>query len=113
MVFGDEERRVLAALDGRPRQVRATQLWCAKEAAVKAVGSGLPLPPSDVRVVAESAADSHLRATVLVDGSSPAAVGETRAAQVTAVEDDGFVYALCTVCDAALETDPWGAGGQQ
>jgi phosphopantetheinyl transferase len=110
LAFSDGERRALAALDGRERPVRATQLWCAKEAAAKAVGSGLPLPPSDVRVLTEAAVDHELRATVSLAGLLPGAAGDTRAARVTATEDDGFVYALCIYGDARPDTETTGAG---
>ncbi|MCW2536785.1 MAG: acyltransferase protein [Modestobacter sp.] len=110
LAFSEAERGALAALDDGMRPVRATQLWCAKEAAAKAVGCGLPLPPSDVRVLAEPAADHRLRATVPLAGLLPGAAVDTRAARVTAVEEDGVVYALCTYGNETSDTDPPGAG---
>jgi phosphopantetheinyl transferase len=103
LAFDDWERTWLTGVDPGDRALRATELWCAKEAAAKAVGSGVPLPPSALGVRVELQ-DRGLLAKVAVAGLATGGVGGPdgrEPALVTVVEDGGFVYALCSWGDQA------------
>jgi phosphopantetheinyl transferase len=70
VAFDDDERRLLARLDGTHRDEWVTRAWCAKEAAGKAMGVGLADGPATM-VVREL--DTHAGAIRVSCGSTTAA----------------------------------------
>jgi 4'-phosphopantetheinyl transferase len=86
----DERRLVDAGADARERALRATLVWCAKEAVMKALGEGLRLPPLAVSVCPSFAAAS-------ASGWRPFTIGRPRAAADLAGSwrrIEGFVLAV-------------------
>jgi len=94
VAFDDEERRLLARLDGALRDEWVTRAWCAKEAAGKAVGIGLADGPATM-VVRELDTDAG---SIRVSCGSTAAIRKslTNGSQfvVHSIRDGDYIVAV-------------------
>jgi phosphopantetheinyl transferase len=93
VAFDDEERRLLAGVNGRTHEEWLARAWTAKEAAGKALGGGLADGPGTVRVrgIQESGNSVTFACEV---GPNGARAVPSDGLSVRSVRDGEFVIAL-------------------
>lgn len=93
LAFSSDEQKLLKSIEEQDRTEWLLRLWCAKEAASKALGLGLIEGPSSIRIVSLDAANGIVEA--IPQGKLAAAVGGQPKAISHTMREGAYVMAIC------------------
>ncbi len=93
LAFSSDEQKLLKSIGEQDRTEWLLRLWCAKEAASKALGLGLIEGPSSIRIVSLDAASGIVEA--IPQGKLADAVGGQPKAISHTMREGAYVMAIC------------------